>query len=70
MKAKGLKEKAEAEAVNAAPLGLNVTMLFKNDKELTVHKNGELFDVAKDGKKVTPDPLTRELTVMYIGNYA
>jgi hypothetical protein len=66
---------AEAAAKKLiAPLGQDVSLLFKAsilDKPFTVHKNGELYDIVDKNKtRVNPDPLSKQLVVMYFKNNA
>lgn len=70
MDAKASEEKAAA-APKAEPLGDDVTILFGTDakgKPFTIHRNGELFDITKDGVRVNPDPLPKEMVVLWLKN--
>ena len=63
----------EKAIAGVKPTGNDVTLLFPIAKttQFKVHKNGELFDIADaTGSKVNPDPLTKELVVMYLKNNA
>ena len=49
-------------------LGQDVTVLFgAKATPFKVHRNGELFDIVDaNGALLTPDPLTKELVVIYL----
>jgi hypothetical protein len=69
--AKGAKDILPVPTKPATPLGMNVTALFKaEESKFTIHKNGAAYDVAKDGVKVNPDPLTKDVVLMYLKNNA
>jgi hypothetical protein len=64
--------KAAAVAKLSQKLGMDVTIMFgelAKSKPFKIHKNGELYDIADaNGKKLTVDPLTKELVIMYLNN--